>query len=347
MLNLSTPTRFCAVFLLMISTLMLSVGCNAPQQLSQNQPPMSVTDRLESDVRILTTTYADRNANNRGVLNDSGMWIASRFAEYGYAVDLEPVPTTQGQRAFNVFTQITGTTYPDEIIVLGAHYDAEVNTPGADDNASGVAVLIELARRFAKNPQQRTIRFIAYTNEENSNSRDGRSAPGTSPNTHPNNNGMGSYFSAKNSKDRNENIIAMLSLEMLGFFSDEPNSQTYPFPRDMGEQLGMTLPTTGNFVGIVGRTADTPLIMQLAQSMTQANTIPIVAAPIPPMVTAIYRSDHANYWMQGYPAAMITDTSEYRNPHYHTPRDTIETLNFVKMAGCVDALEAAVRSLSR
>lgn len=298
--------------------------------------------RLWDDVHTLTTTYAQRNANNRGVLNDSGMWIASRFAEYGYAVDLEPVPTTQGQTAFNVFTQITGTTYPDEIIVLGAHYDAEVNTPGADDNASGVAVLLELARKFADSPQERTIRFIAYTNEENSNSHDGRSAP----NTPKNNNGMGSYFSAKNSKDRNENIVAMLSLEMLGYFSDESNSQTYPFPAEMGEQLGMTLPTVANFVGIVGRTADTPLIMQLAESMTQANTIPVVAAPIPPMITAIYRSDHANYWMQGYPAAMITDTSEYRNPHYHTPRDSIETLDFVRMTEVVEALHLAILQLS-
>lgn len=338
MLHHPTPSRFCAAFLLLTSVLMLGVGCSSPQQLPQNQPPTTAVDRLESDVRILTTTYAQRNANNRGVLNDSGIWIASRFAEYGYAVDLEPVPTTQGQTAFNVFTQIIGTTYPDEIIVLGAHYDAEVNTPGADDNASGVAVLLELARRFADNPQQRTIRFIAYTNEENSNSRDGRSAPGT------NNNGMGSYFSAKNSKDRNEHIIAMLSLEMLGYFSDEPNSQRYPFPPEMGEQLGMTLPTTANFVGIVGRTADTPLITQLAQSMSQANTIPVVAAPIPPMITAIYRSDHANYWMQGYPAAMITDTSEFRNPHYHTPRDTIETLDFNRISASVDSIESAIRS---
>ncbi|MBO6514622.1 MAG: M28 family peptidase, partial [Phycisphaerales bacterium] len=255
--------------IVILATALVSIsGCASVPQSASVANEQTAESRLWDDVNTLTTTYSDRNANNRGVLNDSGMWIASRFAEYGYAVDLEPVPTTQGQTAFNVFTQITGTVYPDEIIVLGAHYDAEVNTPGADDNASGVAVLIELARRFADSPQQRTIRFIAYTNEENSSSRDGRSAPGTSPSTHPNNNGMGSYFSAKNSKDRNENIVAMISLEMLGFFSDEPNSQTYPFPRAMGEQLGMTLPTTGNFVGIVGRTADTPLIMQLAQSMT-------------------------------------------------------------------------------
>lgn len=330
--------RTLAIIVTFASCLAITLGGCVSSAPTQNtlSPEPSTIDRLTSDVRILSTTYADRNASNRAVLNDSGMWIAKRFGEIGYAVDLEPVPTTQGQTAFNVFTQITGTTNPDEIIVLGAHYDAEVNTPGADDNASGVAVLLELARRFADNPQPRTIRFIAYTNEENSNSRDGGQSTST--------NGMGSYFSAKNSKDRNENIIAMLSLEMLGYFSDEPNSQTYPFPPEMAAQLGMDLPTTGNFVGIVGRTADTPLIMQLAESMTQAGTIPVVAAPLPPMVRAIYRSDHANYWMQGYPAAMITDTSEYRTPHYHTPSDTIETLDFRKMAACVEAIEVAVRS---
>ncbi|MFK7758948.1 MAG: M20/M25/M40 family metallo-hydrolase, partial [Phycisphaerales bacterium] len=261
-------------------------GCTSstttsPSSNSPSPGMVSTQDRLRADVGVLSTTYADRNANTRSILNDSGVWIGKRFAESGYGVDLEQVPTTEGQTAFNVVAEIKGTTNPSEILVLGAHYDAEVNTPGADDNASGVAVLLELARRFANNPQQRTIRFIAYTNEENSNSADGARA-GLA-------NGMGSLTSATNSKARNENIVAMLSLEMLGYFSDAPNSQTYPFPAEMGDQLGINLPTTANFIAIVGRTIDTPLITQLAESMTTADTIPIVAAPLPPMVTAIYR----------------------------------------------------------
>jgi Zn-dependent M28 family amino/carboxypeptidase len=298
---------------------LLQSACGSVQDRSN---PASTTEaRLWNDVHTLTTQFPNRNATDRDQLAKSGGWIANQFVAMDLQVDLAEIP---------------GTTNPNEIIVLGAHYDTEVNTPGADDNASGVAVMLELARRFANNPQPRTLRFIAFTNEENSNSREA-AGKGQS-------NGMGSLTTALSSKMKGEQIIAMLSLEMLGYFSDEPNSQNYPFPPQMGEQLGMTLPTTANFIGIVGRTKDTPLITKLAQSMSEAGTIPIVAAPLPPMVTAIYRSDHANYWMQGYPAVMITDTSEYRNPHYHKPSDTIETLDFVRMAGCVEALEVAVQS---
>lgn len=297
--------------------------------------------RLWNDVHTLTTQFPHRNANDRDQLARAGMWISMQFTDMGLDAQLAPtpaLPVTGRSQDINIIAEIPGTTHPDEIIVIGAHYDAEVNTPGADDNASGVAVMLELARRFADNRQPRTIRFIAFANEENSNSAD---AAGRGQS-----NGMGSLTTALSSKLKNENIIAMLSLEMLGYFSDEPNSQSYPFPPSMGEQLGMTLPTTANFIAIVGRTNDTPLIAKLAQSMSEAGTIPVVAAPLPPMITAIYRSDHANYWMQGYPAAMITDTSEYRNPHYHKPGDSIDTLDFDRMGACADSLEAALRSLT-
>ena len=316
-------------------------GCASTNLSNRSNQAQTTEARLWNDVHTLTTEFPDRNASDRQQLARAGGWILMQLIEMGYEphFSLTPaLPITGRAQDVNVTAELLGTTYPDEIIVIGAHYDAEVNTPGADDNASGVAVMLELARRFADNPQARTIRFIAFANEENSNSAD---AAGRGQS-----NGMGSLTTALSSKMKGENVIAMMSLEMLGYYSDEPNSQRYPFPPEMGEQLGMTLPTTANFVGIVGRTADTPLIAQIAESMSQAGTIPVVAAPLPPMVTAIYRSDHANYWMQGYPAVMITDTSEYRNPHYHIPSDTIETLDFVRMAGCVDALETGIRSLS-
>ncbi len=318
----------------------LCLGCQSTE--ITTPPPHSLTTeaRLWDDVRTLTTEFPDRNASDRDEMARAGVWIMGRFAQMGYDAHAAPTPALPiSGRApdMNIIAELPGTTHPDEIIVIGAHYDTELNTPGADDNASGVAVMLELARRFADNPQQRTLRFIAFTNEENCNSRE---AAGRGQS-----NGMGSLTTALSSKMKGENIIAMMSLEMLGYYSDEPGSQRYPFPREMGEKLGMTLPATGNFVGIVGRTADTELIMQIASTMNEAGTIPVVAAPIPPMVTAIYRSHHANYWMQGYPAVMITDTSEYRTPHYHTPSDTIETLDFVRMAGCVEALFYTIQEL--
>jgi len=311
-------------------TLALISGCVSSSGSSNQSRSVTTAHRLAADVETLVYDYPGRSAWDRQTLNNAGLWIVKRFQAMGYEVTLEPVPNADGSEGFNVIAQLTGTTHPDEIIVIGAHYDAEVKTPGADDNASGVAVMLELAARFASTPQPRTIRWIGFTNEEGTSSRGAK---------------MGSRISAENSKHRGENIIAMLSLEMLGYYSDEPNSQTYPFPREMGAQLGMTLPTVGDFIGIVARTHDTPLVTQLAQSMSLAGAIPVVAAPLPPQVQAIYRSDHANYWMQGYPAAMITDTSEYRTPHYHKMSDTPETLDFDRMAVVADALDQAVRSL--
>lgn len=323
---MNTPTTR-AILLAIVSTCTL-LGCATSQTRPNAQTPTAA--RLEADVRALVYDYPGRSAWDRQTLNNAGLWVVKRFQSMGYTVTLEPVPNADGSEGFNVIAELTGTTHPEEIIVIGAHYDAEVKTPGADDNASGVAVMLELAARFASNPQPRTIRWIGYTNEENSSSRGAQ---------------MGSRVSADNSKNRGDHIIAMLSLEMLGYFSDEPNSQTYPFPAEMAAQLGMTLPTTGDFIAIVARTNDAPLVAQLAQSMSQAGTITVVAAPLPAQVPAIYRSDHANYWMQGYPAAMITDTSEYRTPHYHKMSDTPDTLDFERMAAVADALDIAVRSL--
>lgn len=333
-------TRLIPAIILPLFVVLLA-GCASGDLSHRSNRAQTTEARLWNDVHTLTTEFPNRNATDREQMASAGMWILLQFIEMGYDSRGTPtpaLPVTGRAQDVNIIAELPGTTHPDEIIVIGAHYDTEINTPGADDNASGVAVMLELARRFANSPQPRTIRFIAFANEENSNSAD---AAGRGQS-----NGMGSLTTALSSKMKGEDIVAMMSLEMLGYYSDAPNSQRYPFPPEMGEQLGMTLPTTANFVGIVGRTNDTPLITQIAESMAQAGAIPVVAAPLPPMVTAIYRSDHANYWMQGYPAVMITDTSEYRNPHYHTPSDTIETLDFVRMAACVDALESAIRTLA-
>lgn len=319
---------FCFVNLLVVSLL---VGCVASSRTGPSNSPQSTASRLHSDVRVLSEEYGGRSANNRGMLNDAGVWIGKRLASMGYSVDMEPVKTAVGPAGFNVVAELKGTTQPREIVIVGAHYDAEVQTPGADDNASGVAGMLELARRFVGQPMDRTIRFVAFTNEENSNS-----AGGT----------MGSSIHAKGCSDRREKIVAMLSLEMLGYYSDEPDSQRYPFPTEMAAQLGMELPSVANFIGIVGRLEDRALIEELSSAMISAGTIDVVPAALPRTIIAISRSDHALFWLRGYTAVMVTDTSEYRNPHYHKAGDTIETLDFERMAGTVEALAVGVRVLA-
>jgi Zn-dependent M28 family amino/carboxypeptidase len=280
-------------------------------------------------VRVLAEGFGERSRRDRDNLNASGEWVMERLGSMGYRVWREDVPVREGS-AFNVIAEQRGLSKPDEIVVIGAHYDTEIDTPGADDNASGVAVMLELARRFAGVDTARTLRFIAFTNEESSNSRG---------------NVMGSRVSAEMSRERDEAIVAMLSLEMLGYFSDEPGSQTYPFPTDSPLAAGLNLPDTGNFVAVVGRWADAELVERLGSAMAGAGSIPVSPVALPPVVRDMWRSDNGNYWVSGYPAVMVTDTSNFRNPHYHQPTDTVETLDFERMAGAVEALEAGVWAL--
>ena len=287
-------------------------------------------DRLERDVRALCEGYPGRSAWDRQTLNNAGLWVAKRFQSMGYEVKLETVPNGDGSEGINVIAELTGTTHADEIVIVGAHYDVEVKTPGADDNASGVAGMLELARRFAGRPMDRTIRFIGYTNEESSSSRGAK---------------MGSYVNAHGCKDRGENVVAMISIEMIGYFSDEPESQRYPFPPEQAAALGLELPTVGNFIGVVGRFADQGLIDLIGSAMVEAGSVDVVPVALPAQIPALYRSDHANYWMTGVPAVMVTDTSEYRTPHYHRMSDVVGTLDFLRMGGVVDGLEGAVRVL--
>ena len=293
--------------------------------------PSDTTQRLYDDTNHLSTVFARRNANNRDTLNNAGYWISERFKLLGYSTKIELVAPNRPEQGFNVIAERVGRTYPDEIVVVGAHYDAEVNTPGADDNASGVAAMLELARRFAKSPQDRTIRWVGFTNEETSNSAGGF---------------MGSFVHARNAKGRDESIVAMMSLEMLGYYDSEPGSQQYPFDESMASRLGMTLPDTGDFIGVVGRFEDRDIIESISRSMRATDNVNVVEAALPAMIRAIWRSDHGNFWLAGYNAVMITDTSEFRTPHYHKQTDTVETLDFERMSGVVDGLEAAVRDLA-
>lgn len=289
----------------------------------------SALGRLEGDVRALSEGFGERSRADRGNLNAAGAWVMERLGAMGYRVWREETPVREGT-AFNVIAEKRGVRAPDEIVVIGAHYDTEVGTPGADDNASGVAGMLELARRFAGVETGRTIRFVAFTNEEGSNSRG---------------NVMGSRVSAEGSRERGERVVAMLSLEMLGYADSTPGSQGYPFDRESAIGRSMNLPEAGDFIAVVGRTTDAELVERLGSAMAGAGTVPVVPVALPPVIPDIYRSDHANYWISGYPAVMVTDTSNFRNPHYHKATDVVGTLDFGFMAGVVDALEVGVWGL--
>ena len=157
---------------------------------------------------------------------------------------------------------------------------------------------------------------------------------------------MGSATHAIGAADRGETIAAMLSLEMLGYYDDAPGSQRYPFDRELAARLGLELPDTGDFVGVVGRLEDAELVARVAGAMRGAGTIPVAEAALPALIPDIWRSDHGPFWARGYTAVMLTDTSEFRNPHYHAPSDTPGTLDFRRMARAAEAVVAAVDALA-
>lgn len=207
------------------------------------------------------------------------------------------------------------------IILIGAHYDAVPGSPGADDNASGVAVLLELARLFAEMPARLPVQLVAFDVEEY---------------------GMvGSGVYAEELKEKGQEIRLMLSLEMLGYFDETPGSQRYP------ANLEKFYPNCGNYIALVGSLRTIPDMMRLKSEIKKAH-VPCEWLPVPnagKMVPDVRLSDHSPFWDLGYAAMMVTDTAYMRNPHYHQPSDTIETLNVDYMAGICEGLVQGLRVL--
>jgi Zn-dependent M28 family amino/carboxypeptidase len=282
-------------------------------------------NELRRHVDYLTSLQPDRSVANQESLTKAGHYIQKEFEKMGYDAHLQKyVPGPEGE-CFNIIA-----SYGKEVsncVVVGAHYDTVNNTPGADDNASAVAALLQLANmiREQKPDLNYRIDFVAYSTEESPYFK---------------NKGMGSYFHAQQCKADGLDIKAMLCLEMIGYYSDEPGSQSYPVP-----QLAAIYPSVGNFIGIVGRQGEEWLVEHTTIAFMQSADIKTESIATPGEMTVyVARSDFMNYWEFGYPALMITDTSNHRNPNYHSPSDTIDTLNFEKMAEVVKGVYAAMVS---
>ena len=224
---------------------------------------------------------------------------------------------TSGGLAGNLTATIGGTDPQAPVVLIGAHYDSCETTPGADDNASGVAALIELAARCAATPPRGPVRFVAFANEE---------APYFATPA------MGSLRCANEARARGDTIRLMLSLEMLGYYSDTRGAQRYP------PLYGIGRPKQGNFIGVVGRMGSGKLLRRIAAAFRQGTPLPIETAQAPEWVEGVSLSDHWAFWQAGYPAVMVTDTAFYRNPHYHTKLDTWDTLDYARMHQAVDGL---------
>jgi hypothetical protein len=290
-------------------------------------PPLAgaaLAEELKRDVTTLAVTIGPRNLRRPKKLEAAAKFIEDELVRAGYEVRRQ---TYQVERVdcWNLEADIKGAVKPDEIVLVGAHYDCYGTTPGADDNASGIAALLALARRFAQTRPERTLRFVAFTNEE---------PPYFQHST------MGSLVYARRCRERNENLSCVLSLETMGYYSDEEDSQQYPAPLDL------IYPSKGNFIGVVGNVASRPMVHAVVGSLRKHIEFPSQGGAVPGVVPGVGWSDHWSFWQEGYQAVMITDTAIFRNPHYHQTTDTPDTLDYDHLARVVIGLEGVLREMS-
>lgn len=281
--------------------------------------------RLYADVQFLTALHPARTCYNLASLNKAADYIKSTFLELEGTVS-EQAFYADDRRYRNLIASF-GPPEAERLIV-GAHYDVCGDQPGADDNASAVAGLLETARLvYEHRPRLRhRLDFVAYPNEE----------PPYFGTEH-----MGSAVHAKALHAAKVPVRAMLCYEMIGYFSDEPGSQRFP-----NEALASQYPSTGNFIAVVGKTGQEKFTRQV-QSLMRPHTgsLDVQRVNLPEAAGLVGLSDHRNYWRYGYDAVMINDTSFLRNPHYHQPTDTIDTLDFPRMAQVVEGVLAALLGL--
>jgi Zn-dependent M28 family amino/carboxypeptidase len=265
-------------------------------------------------VEYLSVKIGDRHLWEEGSLNKAADYIESVFTSSGYAVWRQTY-SCYGQSVSNLIAEKSGRD--KEVVIIGAHYDTVPGSPGADDNASAVAGLLELARLSQESSDKKPLVFSAFVNEE----------PPCfgSPN-------MGSMVYAKHLKEQRIPVEVMVSLEMIGYFS-EKRIQTYPLPG-----MGLVYPKTGDYIGVVGNFHSSKYVSFFKKGIRKHSNINARSLTAPEFFGGINLSDNYAFWRHGYRAVMVTDTSFFRNRNYHQETDTIDTLNFDRMAEVVKGL---------
>ena len=292
-------------------------------------PPLSGEERLIHDnlrryVGELAGRIGERNVWHPEELAATALYIRDTLEGLGYEVRAQSFKS-QGLTLKNLEVELPGDNAPQEIIVLGAHYDSIAGTPGANDNASGVAALLEIARLLAGNTYPRTVRLVAFANEE-------------PPFFYSEE--MGSSVYAIRSRQRGEQIKAMLALETIGYYTDQPASQQYPFP------FSFFYPDTGNFIGFVGNLSSRRLVHRALGTFRASTAFPSEGVAAPSWMMGVHWSDHWSFWQAGYPAIMITDTALFRYQHYHAATDTPEKLDYTSLARVTRGLADVVAELA-
>ena len=304
--------------------------------LRSKSPPVDVS-RLQSHVRVLSEELYPRSYDQPAKLAAAAAYVRSQFTGAGASPE-EQSFAVDGDHYRNIIARYGPTDGP--VLVIGAHYDSYGNevrgasfpggyditthTPGADDNASGVAGLIEVARLLQQAPPKIGVELVAYSLEEPPHFRT---------------EAMGSVQHARRLRSSGRKVALMISLEMIGYFSTDRQSQTYPLPG-----LDLIYPDRGDFIAIVGRIRDGLVTRKVKAAMLGASDLPVYSMNAPSFIAGIDFSDHSSYWNEGLPAVMVTDTAFYRNPHYHEAGDTADRLDYERMAKVVQGVFAVTQA---
>jgi len=290
-----------------------------------NGEKQAVAHRLRMHVERLAGDIGERNVFVPTALERAAIYIEDEWRKSGYAVERLEYDVS-GIRCANLVAVRKGSACQGEILLLGAHYDSVIGSPGANDNASGVAALLEIARLFHAVEPVLTVRFVAFVNEEPPFFRTQQ---------------QGSMVYAEAARRRGDNIRLMVSLETIGCYSDQPGSQSYP------PLFRLFYPDRGNFIGIVSDFSSRAAMRRLAQAFRAKSDFPLQTVSTFRFVPGVSWSDHRSFWRQGYRAVMVTDTAPYRYRHYHARSDTPDKLAYPELAQATFGLFEAFAVIAR
>jgi hypothetical protein len=313
-----------AIFAVLAGVMWMPGNSYHGRQQALTSAERSIESDLRAHIKMLAGIIGERNSAKYDNLNLALAYIEKTLEHQGYRV-AEQEYKLEDYSYKNIESQITGSEKPSEIVIIGAHYDSVTGCPGANDNGSGTATVLELAKLMAHHKPKRTVRFVLFTNEEP---------------PYFGGEEMGSYQYAQRCKRRNENIVAMLDVETLGYYTDAPHTQTYP------SHFTPFYPNTGNFITFVSNVHSRPLAEACIGTFRDTTKVPSEGVAAPEWINGVDWADHKWFWADGYAALMITDTAPYRYPQYHTAQDTPDKLNYPVFARVVAGLHRVLLHLS-
>ncbi len=283
-----------------------------------------IKKELLSDVAFMADTLGPRNFLHYEQLERCREWIKQKWQDQGYEVK-EQIFEMDGKEYSNLEIEIRGKKSPHEIIIISDQYDTLPDSPGANNNASGVAVVFQLTKLLKDFVPDKTLRFVAFTNEEDP-------IFGTEQ--------MGSYYYAKRSAERGEDIKIMLSLDAIGYYTQEPGSQNLPWP------FSIFYPDKGNFLAFIGDFSSRKYMIDITRGFKKGSAFPIEAGVVPQWVEGASWSDHQSFWIFGYPGMQVTDTGGFRSPYHTTKEDTMDKMDFEALTSIVFGMYGVILEIA-